>query len=206
MNSNIIDIGGRTNICSAPDFLYLCIDVSAGKALAFLKIEDRMTVFSKNTKVILALASAVLLLILPGCSGYKDIRVDSCRLESISPSGFKAVEAGLSVQVYNPVKEMVISDISGTVYFDGDELGYFHAPDVTVPGKSTSDVHVEVTASLGQSFSLMGLMSMASRMDVGKFTMDASMKIKVKGGICKKIHLEGVPVENLFRKASYENI
>ena len=153
--------------------------------------------------VLPVLAAAFLL---PACSGYKDIRVDSCRLESISPSGFKAVDAGFSMQVSNPVKELVFSDIAGTVYFDGEELGNFEAPDVTVPGKSVSDVHVELTATLSRSFNIMQLMSMVSGMNPDKFTLDVSMKIRVKGGISRKIRIEDVPVESLFRKISYENI
>ena len=93
--------------------------------------------------VLPVLAAAFLL---PACSGYKDIRVDSCRLESISPSGFKAVDAGFSMQVSNPVKELVFSDIAGTVYFDGEELGNFEAPDVTVPGKFMLITHLPPTS------------------------------------------------------------
>lgn len=148
----------------------------------------------------------VSVMLLSGCNAYRDISVDSCTIESISPSGFKAVDAGFSIRIHNPARELVFSDISGTVYFDGEELGYFSSPSVTVPGKSVSEVHVDVTATLGRSFSLMQLMSMASGMRPEKFTADISMKVKVKGGISKKINLEGVPVESLFRKVSYENI
>lgn len=160
--------------------------------------------FNYMKNVFLPVFAAVLLL--SGCSGYKDIRVDSCRLESISPVGFKAVEAGFSMQVHNPAKELVFSDIEGTVYLDGSELGNFEAPDVTVPGRTVSDVHVDLTATLSQSFSLMQLMSLASGAGPGKFTMDISMRVKIRGGIGRKVCLEDVPVESLFRKISYENI
>ena len=92
------------------------------------------------------------------------------------------------------------------MYFDGEELGNFEAPDVTVPGKSVSDVHVDLTATLSRSFNIMQLMSMVSGMNPDKFTLDVSMKIRVKGGISRKIRIEDVPVESLFRKISYENI
>ena len=99
-----------------------------------------------------------------------------------------------------------VEDVLDCLYFDGEELGNFEAPDVTVPGKSVSDVHVDLTATLSRSFNIMQLMSMVSGMNPDKFTLDVSMKIRVKGGISRKIRIEDVPVESLFRKISYENI
>lgn len=149
---------------------------------------------------------AALCIMLSGCSSYKDIRVESCRLESLSPSGLKSVEAGFSVSVHNPVKEIVLTDIQGTVYYDGEELGFFEAPDVVVPGKSDSEVAVDVTATLGSRMSLMQLMAAASGFRAENFTLDLTCRVKVRGGIRKTVRLENVPVAELFRKVSYESI
>ncbi len=149
---------------------------------------------------------AAFCIMLSGCSSYKDIRVESCRLESLSPSGLKSVGAGFSVSVHNPVKEIVLTDIQGTVYYDGEELGFFEAPDVVVPGKSDSEVAVDVTATLGSRMSLMQLMAAASGFRAENFTLDLTCRVKVRGGIRKTVRLENVPVAELFRKVSYESI
>ena len=164
-----------------------------------------MKVKVSNMRIFSALA-VVAVMLLTGCSGYKDIRVDSCRLESISPVGLKALDAGFSVSVDNPVKEILISDIDGTVYYDGGEFGHFEAPPVTVPGKSVSDVRVDVRAALSKSLTLMQVMSMATAFDPSEFTVDISLTVKVKGGLKKKVELKGLPVDQFFRKTSYESI
>lgn len=152
------------------------------------------------------LASIAVLVLLTGCSGYRDIRVGTCTLESISPVGLKAVDAGFSVQVSNPVNDITISETEGMVYFDGEPLVSFVAPDVTVPGKSSSDVSVVLRATLAGSVNIMQIMSMVSSFRPEQLTMDISMKIRVKGGLKKKISLKEVPVESFFRKVNYESI
>ena len=135
-----------------------------------------------------------------GCSDYRDIRV------GISPSGLKSVDAGLSVDIYNPAKEIRISEISGTVYYEGAPIGFFEAPEVTVPGKSSSAVDIDIRATLGDSLNIMQIMSMASGFRTESLTLDISMNIKVKGGLKKKIDLKGVPVDDFIGKVKYESV
>ena len=141
-----------------------------------------------------------------GCSDYRDIRVGACTLESISPSGLKSVDAGLSVDIYNPAKEIRISEISGTVYYESAPIGFFEAPEVTVPGKSSSAVDIDIRATLGDSLNIMQIMSMASGFRTESLTLDISMNIKVKGGLKKKIDLKGVPVDDFIGKVKYESV
>lgn len=161
--------------------------------------------FRKNTAGVL-LCLLVSLLLFSGCGRYRDIRVDSCRLERISPAGLKSVDAGLAVTVYNPVNEITVSGIAGTVYMDGKELGTFQAPEVTVPGRETSEVDVEIRASLSPSMNFMQIMSLASGFELDRLSMDVSMKIRIRGGVKKKIDIKGVPVADFFSKVRYESI
>ena len=172
---------------------------------AVLSFMCQMQMFTDKLKVFLLVSAAVLML-LPGCSRYKDVRIGTCGIESISPAGLKSVDAVFSVEVDNPVNGIVVSEIEGTVYFDGDDLGFFEAPEVTVPGKATSEVRIGVRATLAGSMNFMQIMAMASTFRPEKLTMDISMRVKVKGGLKKKISLEGVPVGDFFRKVQYESI
>lgn len=152
-----------------------------------------MPVVSNNRKFLLLSVIAALLL-LSGCSSYKDIRVDSCRIDSILPEGFKSVDAGMTFSVYNPAGEIRLSDIRGSVYFQDGKVGVFEAADVTVPGKDLSDVRTNVRASLsGQNGGIIGIMSMFRNARPEDFTVDVSFTVKVKGGLKKKISLERVP-------------
>ena len=155
-----------------------------------------MSAFYRIIRILVPLAAATVLL--SGCGSYRDIRIGDCRLETVSPSGFRTVALGLSVDVRNPAGEITVSGMSGTVYLKDVELGTFEAADVTVPGKSESDVDLSVKATLSGSFNFMQVMSMSSYITPDSLTADVSMKIKVKGGIGKKLDLKGVPLKNIL--------
>ena len=172
-----------------------------------MRIFERIIMIAEPNKMrIFPVIILAVLLAFPGCSSYRDIRIMSCSLESISPTGLKSVDAGFSVDVYNPAREMQITDIEGTVYYGDEEFGHFTAAPVTVPGRATSDVPVELSAALDGSLGIMQLMSMASRFNPDGFTVDVSLKIRIKGGVKKKIGLKGLPVADFFKKVEYESI
>ena len=138
-----------------------------------------------------------------GCSSYRDIRIGTCKVESISPVGLKAVDAGLSIDVYNPAREITVSGISGTVYYEGAEIGFFEAPEVVVPGKTSSKVSFDVRATLSSSLNLIQIMSMASGFKAERLTLDISMTVGVKGGLKKKFDFEKLPVSDFFGKIEH---
>ncbi len=170
-------------------------------------IEEYFPMLGFNKKTVLPLLAVLLAaVLLSGCSSYRDITVGTCRLESISPKGLKAVDAGISAEVDNPANEITISGISGTVYYEDDEIGFFEAPEVTVPGRTSSKVDILIRATLSDSLSLMQIMSMASGFKTERLTLDISMTVKVKGGLKRKIELKGLPVDNFIGKVSYESV
>ena len=63
--------------------------------------------------VLLALA------VCQGCARFKEIRIVSCGVESVSVKGFKGASAVLSVEVDNPATALTLSDIRGTLNMDG---------------------------------------------------------------------------------------
>lgn len=156
--------------------------------------------------MILYMVFVLLVALAAGCTKYRDISVSGCRIETVSPSGFKAVDLGLSAEVDNPVREIRVSGISGKVYIREDEFADFKAQDFVVPARSVSDVHVSMRASLAGSFNIMQLMTLAQDFSSGSIYVDVSMEIKVKGGLKKKIDLKRLPVEDLIRKVQYESI
>ena len=165
-----------------------------------LKHNDMPVVSSNRSGIFILLHLVAALVLLSGCGSYKDIRVESCRIDSITPAGFKAVDAGLSLSVYNPVREITLSDIRGKVYYKDAEIGVFEAPDVVIPGKDTSEVNADIRASLSGHTGLVGIMSMVGNARPEDFSMDIALVVKVKGGLKKKIFLERVPVENFLHE------
>ena len=65
----------------------------------------------------------ILMLCMAGCKDIKDIRVTSVKLESISPRGFKSMDLHISAEVYNPARQVKISEIDGSVIHSGKIIG-----------------------------------------------------------------------------------
>lgn len=143
------------------------------------------------------------LFVIQGCSGMKEIRVVSCRPESVSMHGLRGMQAVLSVEVDNPARTISISDIEGALYAGDQLLGHFTSGSVTLEGRVRASVPVSVDFVLDKSVSIIGLLSMARSLDPDDITMDLSLKAKIKGGVSKKVRLEKVPVVYFMGDAGF---
>ena len=135
----------------------------------------------------------------------KDIRVVSCRPESVSMHGLRGMQAVLSVEVYNPARTIFKSDKEGALYAEDQLLGHFTSENVTLEGRVCASVPVSVDFTLDKSVSIIGLLSMARGLDPDDITMDISLKAKIKGGVSKKVRLEKVPVVYFMGDAGFLN-
>ncbi len=145
-------------------------------------------------------------LLLAGCRDYRDIRVTSCSIESLSPHGLRSAGIALCVGVSNPAREIRLSDMEGTVRLGGEALGTFNAEPVVIPAKSFSEVDVDAQVHADASMSFMQAISLFSRLDPKECTVDISLTVKIKGGLRKRLSFKNVPVMDFLRKVEYESI
>ena len=70
-------------------------------------------------KFAIILLAAITVILAGGCSKMKNVRVTSCKLESVSPSGLRSLDARLGIGIENPGREFTISGI-GAGYTTGE--------------------------------------------------------------------------------------
>lgn len=148
---------------------------------------------------ILAIAAAALALLITSCGKIHEISVNSYDIVSVTPSGFRSVDAVIAVGIHNPAFAFKVSDIHGTVYHNGSALADFEADPVDVHRKSDDVYQITGRARLAKGVSVLSLLSLIQDMNPEDYSLDASAKVKAKG-FTKTISRTGVPVSRLTNR------
>ena len=117
----------------------------------------------KGKSLLAAVLMAVLML--QGCARFRDIRIVSCGVESVSMQGLRSVEAILSVGVDNPAAALELSAIEGTLNMGDDVLGTFSAGNFSIDRKTVSECQVPVSFTLDRQVSLLSLLPLVRELD-----------------------------------------
>ena len=141
------------------------------------------------------------MLLLGGCSArrIKDIKLQRCTIESLTPVGLHAIKAQLALDVENPAMRFTLEDVEGLIMYQGTPIVRFVADPFTIMGRTTAVYSVPCNANLVEGVSLMNLMSIASRSSLSDFTTDIHAKVKLKGGARKSFDFKDVPVDRLLK-------
>lgn len=163
-----------------------------------------MTIFVSMIRLFRTAAVVLTVLLLCSCANRLErIELVSCELGSISMTSLHSAKGTLNLEIRNPAMKFTVSDIEGTLYFEGREMAQYSADPVTIRAHRTETYPVECEITLSSSFSLGMLMSMAGSFDPSKITADISARAGMKAGPSKKIERKGVPLKKLLDKAGY---
>ena len=150
-------------------------------------------------KYMIVLLGAAMLM-LTGCSKYKEIRPTSLKLESVSMQGLRAMDVQVSVGIHNPAGQLTISDFSGEIEHSGKVLGKLTlAPLVLMPRMDTV-YRLNGRVNLSNDLSVIQAMSYARNpQQLKEAKVDVSAKVKLKGGLSKTLKYDDLPVEKLLK-------
>lgn len=153
--------------------------------------------------VIKILAALTVAFLVYSCSmdRVKDIKLKSCSIESVALTGLRSAGGTLLLEIDNPAMQFTLSDLQGTLYYNGEELATYTAEPVTIKGKSTESYPVQCEATLSPSVSLARLMSLAGGIDMEQLTTDIQAKATLKKGLSKTLTYKGLPLKKLLDKA-----
>lgn len=149
----------------------------------------------KNILIYIAVALSIFMV--EGCSRVRDIKVTSCKLISVSPSGLKSMEGILEVGVDNPSVKFRLDDIEGKIYRNGEILAYITADPVEIAGRTRALYDVKGKAAIAPGVSVLTLLGMVRGVDPKEFTIDISAKVKARG-IGKTVERKGIPLTDLM--------
>ena len=147
------------------------------------------------------LLAAFVLLALQGCGGsFKDIRVTDCEILSLTPIGFKSLDAVVKVTVENPTAAFTLSDIQGCVRLNGEKFVNLTADPVRIERRCTEEYTLPIKATLEEGFNPFQLLSLLKGNVLEQCTADVSANATVAKGVGKVIEKKDIPLKDLADK------
>ena len=140
-------------------------------------------------------------LALTGCSKtYKDIKITSFEVISITPKGLNQVDALVDVGIYNPIVGFEVTDVLGVLKMDGARCVNITADQLMVSGKSEKVYRIPLHGELEPGFNPLSLLKVAQTMDFSGFTADVNGKVSMRGGLGKNIAMKDLKLGELVIK------
>lgn len=158
----------------------------------------------KSRLIILILTIMTTIVSLTGCGGIKrleDIKVTSAKISSIVPDGFRSMSLGLDAGVSNPGVQVSFSDISLSLKHSGKILGNVAVDPFVLMAESENVYHLRADVMLGEGVTLLELGRLLDRKALDEALVDISAKVKLKGGLSKKVRLDDIPLKKLLETA-----
>lgn len=153
----------------------------------------------RSVRIILFAAA---LLTLSGCvNKFKQVKITSAAIESLSPSGMKRFDAVVALGIDNPAPSFNIMNLKADVRKDTVAILHLTGENVAVQGKSSKVYRVPVTAEIDPSVSLLQLAIMARNFNPELYVVDLSAKAMV-AGVGKNLVYNDIPLSSLLEKAS----
>lgn len=150
---------------------------------------------------LIILVMAAMLVSLTGCGKFKDIKVNSAKVEKVSPYGLRGVDVGIAVEVDNPAAEIKLSDMAADVEYCGKVLGKVTVDPFTMKGRSVETYHLNARLTLDENVSLYDALMLLDKGFMDKCLVDITVKGKLKGGLSKTIRKNDVPLKKLVEYA-----
>jgi hypothetical protein len=147
------------------------------------------------------LALSLAILLLPGCSRIRNIRVLSYNVKSFEITGLRSVNGIIAIDIDNPASEFTVSDIKGIVRYGDKVIAEYSGGPVTVKARSSGIRYVNCKFSISKGVSLSDIFSMAGRSDIDDYITDFSLKFRRKNGFGRKFELDGIPVKRLLENS-----
>ncbi len=141
--------------------------------------------------------------LVPGCSGIsriKDIKVTSCGLESYSLRGLRSVDAVLAIGIDNPSFGFMVTDLSGIVKYNGEDVASYTADSIRIDPRCTKVYDLPCTATLGEGISLLQVMRIAGKGSLEGLTTDVEAKVRLKNGIGKTFTFKDLDLKEMMEE------
>lgn len=138
---------------------------------------------------------------LTSCMKFKEIRPTSVSVVEVKPNSFRNFGIKLDLGVNNIAPQLKFSEILGTIYYKGEEMGKVTAEPFTLEARKESVYPIQLNLDLNsglQALRLMRILENSSELD--NVTLDLSTRARLKSGISKRLTFNGVSAAAL---ASY---
>ena len=151
----------------------------------------------KRTVILLALC----VLALTGCTNsFKDIKITSCDVLSLTPLGLSSVEAYLELGVHNPAMQFTLTDLKGTVRMGDRPYLLVTCDDATVVKLGDDSYTLHLVGTLADGVNPFVIASVVSLKDFSLLKADLSGHVTLKNGLGKDIELKDLSLAEMVVK------
>ena len=149
----------------------------------------------------LILLLVAMIVIFTGCGKFNDIKVNSVKVEKVSPYGLRGLDVALDVEIDNPAVQIKLSDMEATVEYSGKVLGKMTVAPFTMKGRSVEKYDLQAKVVLDEGVSLYDMLMMLDQSFIEKCLVDITVTGKLKSGLSKTIKKNDVPLKKLMKYA-----
>lgn len=136
------------------------------------------------------------------CNKFNEIDVTSCEVISLTPRGFRSVDAVLAVGVHNPTVSFTLSDVTGCIRNGEIVIATFSGGPVTVEKKCDQVYELPCTVMLEEGLSLFEILNLLKTKDFDGYVVDVSGIVSLSKGVKKKLEFKDIAIESLLDKGS----
>ncbi len=148
---------------------------------------------------VLPFVLAALLACSCGINKYKDIKITSFAVESVTPTGLKGLDAVVELGVDNPAPSFNIMNLEADIFRDSTHLARFGAENLAVEARCEKVYRIPVSGQIDPSLSLLNLMVLASNFRSEEYRVSVKAKAMI-AGIGKELAFDDIPLERLLKK------
>ena len=155
---------------------------------------------NKICNILKAFVLTAAALCLASCK-MNEVKVTSCDIAQVMPTGFRSARITLSLGVDNPAREFSVTDIQAVVKLSGEEAGILKADDVTVKARTSQTYTIPVQANLTGD-ALHSVFDVTKITDYSQVTVDFSATLRSGIFFVKKFQFTDIPLQefaNQFR-------
>ncbi len=141
---------------------------------------------------------------LSGCSGIKklqELEITSARITGITPNGLSSIDLAVNLGLDNPGARISLSEISCDVKHFGKVLGNVAVDPFTIKAKTRETYDMKANVKLGEGITLLEAAKLLRNMSTDDVKVDLHAKVKLKGGISKKLTYNDIPLKKLIETA-----
>lgn len=139
-----------------------------------------------------------------GCKSYKDIKLTSFEVVSVTPSGFSGVDVVVDVGVDNPIMGFEVLDPVVTLKMDGEPALEVSADQIIIRPRCEHIYRVPLKGRFVEGFNRLKLLTLVGNFDLQQFTADFTGHAALRGGTGINLDIKDIKVGEMMTPAPAE--
>ena len=141
---------------------------------------------------------AVAALCLCGCADkFRQVRITSAGVESVTPDGLRSFSAVVSLGVDNPAAAFTLKDLRADVMYDSVAVMHLAADVLAVEGRTEKVYTLPVAGTLASGMNVLQLLDLAGRSSLDEYSLRIRARAVV-AGVGKDLAYDDIPLTGIL--------